>query len=42
MNDQPEPKTREGLDLLSVALLIFFVALLVLVAALTLLPIILG
>ncbi|HEY8922340.1 MAG TPA: hypothetical protein VIN32_06890 [Candidatus Limnocylindria bacterium] len=35
---EPEPRTPRRLDLLSIALLVFFVSLIVLVAALLLLP----
>jgi hypothetical protein len=39
---QPEPATGDGPDLLSIGLLVFFVSLLVIVAALLALPQILG
>jgi hypothetical protein len=39
---EPEPEAPRGLDLLTVALLVFFVSLLVIVAALLLLPTLTG
>ena len=35
---EPEPEAPRGLDLLAIALLVFFVSLLVIVAALLMLP----
>jgi hypothetical protein len=35
---EPEPEAPRGLDLLTIALLVFFVSLLVIVAALLILP----